>query len=221
MILFFSSCGVVEHPLYFGLILPLSFISVIHFILSICILSKINRYHRELSTSNPTDSPRKTFGTTKAKYSIAIITTTFITFYFSFIFGQLSTNPRLQNYSVFLQIAFTIAVIAQGPLVFTYTLFLISSLKTLWIWKVFCCKSMRPMGVDNTNADLPPTTDTSAQSSQAATLNFTMKESKDKGSKMIATNTNPAYETVMLRRKKEEYTMTENELYGIRKKQGI
>ena len=75
------------------------------------------------------------------------------------------------------------------------------------------------MGID---ADLPPTTDTSAQSSQVATLNFTMKESKDKGSKMIATNTNPAYEPVMLRRKKEEeYTMTENELYGTRKKQGI
>ena len=216
MILFFSSCGVVKQPLYFGLVLPLSFISIIHFILSICILSKSNQYHRELSTSNPTDSPRKTFGSTKAKYSIAIITTTFITFYFSFIFGQLSTNPQLQNYSVFLQIAFAIVVIAQGPLVFIYTLFSISSLKTLWIWKVLCCcKSMRPMGID---ADLPPTTDTSAQSSQVATLNFTMKESKDKGSKMIATNTNPAYEPVMLRRKKEEYTMTENELYGIWKK---
>ena len=74
------------------------------------------------------------------------------------------------------------------------------------------------MGVDNIITDLPPTTDTSAQSSQAATLNFTMKESKDKGSKMITTNTNPAYEPVMLRRKKEEYTMTENELYGILKK---
>ena len=31
---------------------------------------------------------------------------------------------------------------------------------------------------------------------------------------MIATDTNPAYESVMLRRKKEEYTMTENQLYG-------
>ena len=219
MILFFSSCGVVEQPLYFGLVLPLSFIYVIHFILSICILSKINRYHRELSTSNPTESPRKAFGTTKAKYSIAVITTTFITFYFNFIFGQLSINPQLQNYSAFLQIAFTIVAIVQGPLVLIYTLFSISSLKSLWIWKVFCCcNSMRLMGVDNIITDLPPTTDTSVQSSQAATLNFTMKKSKDKGSKMITTNTNPAYEPVMLRRKKEEYTMTENELYGILKK---
>jgi hypothetical protein len=216
----YYSCGVVEQPLYFGLVLPLTFICVVHFTLSICILSKINRYHHDLSTSNPTDSPRIKLGTTKAKYSIAIITITFITFYFGFIFGQLSTNPRLQKHSRYFQIAFAIVAVAQGPLVFTYTLFSISNLKSLWIWKIFwCCKSVRLTGVntiDNIITNLPPTTDTSAQFSQA---NFTTKESssKDKGSKMIATDTNPAYESVMLRRKKEEYTMTENELYGILK----
>jgi hypothetical protein len=61
--------------------------------------------------------------------------------------------------------------------------------------------------IDNIVADLPPTTDTSAQFSQA---NFRkQQQGQFKGSKMIATDTNPAYESVMLRRKKEEYTMTE------------
>ena len=117
-----------------------------------------------------------------------------------------------------IQVALAIVTATQGPLLFTYKLISISSLKTLWIWKIIlfcCCKSKR----DNNIIDIAaPTTDTSAQSSQAATLNFTIKaSSKHKGSKMIATDTNPAYESVMLRRKKEEYTMTENELYGILK----
>ena len=116
-----------------------------------------------------------------------------------------------------IQVALAIGTATQGPLLFTYKLISISSLKTLWIWKIIlfcCCKSKR----DNTIDIAAPTTDTSAQSSQAAILNFTIKaSSKHKGSKMIATDTNPAYESVMLRRKKEEYTMTENELYGILK----
>lgn len=188
-------------------------VGAIHFILTICILSKISRYHQELSTNSPTDSPRSKFGMTKAKYSIAIITTTCITFYFGLVFGLLSTNPQLRKHSTFVQIAFAMVTIIQGPLVFTYTLFSIGSIKTLWIRKVlFCCKMTRVSTIDI--ADLPPTTDTSAHSSQAAT--FTIKESrKHKESKMIPTTTNPAYEPVMLRRKKEEYTMTENELYGI------
>lgn len=208
------SCGVIEQPLYFGLVLPLAIVCVIHFILTVCILSKIDRYHHELSTNNPTDSPRSKFGTTKAKYSIAIITTTFITFYFGLVFGLLSTNPRLRKHSTIVQIAFAMVTVVQGPLVLTYTLFSIGSIKTLWIRKVlFCCKSTRVSTIDDI-ADLPPTTDTSAHSSRAAT--FTIKESrKHKESKMIPTNTNPAYESVMLRRKKEEYTMTENELYGV------
>ena len=189
-------------------------VGAIHFILTICILRKISRYHQELSTNNPTDSPRSKFGTTKAKYSIAIITTTCITFYFGLVFGLLSTNPQLRKHSTFVQIAFAMVTIIQGPLVFTYTLFSIGSIKTLWIRKVlFCCKMTRVSTIDIT--DPPPTTDTSAHSSQAAT--FTIKESrKYKESKMIPTNTNPAYESVMLRRKKdsEEFTMTENELYG-------
>ena len=80
-------------------------------------------------------------------------------------------------------------------------------------WKVFCCKLTRISTIDVSIADLPPTTDTSAHSSQAAM--FAINEnSKYKGSKTIPTDTNPAYESVMLRRKREEYTMTKNELYG-------
>lgn len=184
-----------------------------NFVLVVLNLSKINRYHRELSTSNPTDSPRSKFGTTKARYSITIITTTFITFYIGLIFWLLSTHPRLQNYSTFVQIAFALVTVAQGPLLFIYALCSISNVRTLWIWKVFCCKLTRISTIDVSIADLPPTTDTSAHSSQAAM--FAINEnSKYKGSKTIPTDTNPAYESVMLRRKREEYTMTKNELYG-------
>ena len=203
------SCGVIEEPLYIGLVLPLAFICVIHFTLSIYILSKINRCRRELSTNSPTDSPRSKFGTRKAKHSITIITTTFITFYFGLVFGLLSTNPQLRKYSTSLQIAYAIVVATQGPLLFTYTLFSVGSLKTLWIGKIAsfcCCKSVRVNTIDVTD----PQTDTSAHSSQAAT--FTIQESVKH--KTIATNTNPAYASVMLRRKREEYTMTENDLYG-------
>ena len=195
------SCGIIEQPLYFGLILPLAIVCVINFVLIVLNLSKINRYHQELSTSNPIGSPRSKFGTTKARYSIAIITTTFITFYVGLSFWLLSTHPRLHKYSTFIQIAFAVVTIVQGLLLFIYALCSVrSGVRTLWIWKMFCCKSTR-ISTINVLADLPQITDTNAHSSQAATLT-------------INTDTNPAYKSVMLRRKKEEYTMTKNELYG-------
>ena len=200
------SCGVNEQPLYFGLILPLAIIFVIHFILSVLNLSKINQYH----LSNSTDSPRSKFGTRKAKHSITIITTTFITFYLGIMFGLLSTNPLLRTYSTLIQIAFAVITTVQGPLLLVYALCSIGSFR---IWKMLCCKSRRVTTTDGSIADLPPTTDTSAHSSQAATFTINESSKHKKDSKMIPTNTNPAYASVMLRRNKE-FTMTKNDLYG-------
>ena len=199
-----------EWPLYIGLVLPLAIICIIHFIVNVLIWRKISR-KKEFLTSNLTDSPRLKLGTTKIKYSTAVINVSFVTFYTALIFEFLAVDSRLQQYSTFIQIAFAIITTAQGPLIFVYTLCSNHGIKTFSVCKT-CCRSTRvtlAVNIDN----LSPTTETSTHSLQMAT--FVISESeKQKESKVIATDTNPAYATVMLRRKRDEYVMTDNELYG-------
>lgn len=132
-------------------------------------------------------------GQNKMKLIAISIITTFV-FYVSWSIGMLSINPHLNKHASHLQIAFAISVSIQGILVFLWSIFANDNTKTFWIRRVL-------------------------QWIECKRINFCWKgkESSDshgRGKKktVIPTETNEAYESVLLY--KHKIKVSPNDAYG-------
>ena len=196
-----GSCGVTDQPLWFVLILPLAIIGSIHFVTISLLFYKlviIKKYHFE--TRNAIFSSLN-FCSKQLRVVILVAVMSF-TFYSSFIFGLLAVNHHLNQYSEFIQATYSILIITQGPLLFVYVLYSVKDAKAFWTCKILGYNSSIAISHDT---------------SHTSTIEASNETRSCKRSKVIPTNTNPSYQTVVLRLKKDQFNMTENEVYAITK----
>ena len=219
----FNSCGVVEFPLWIGLVLPLGIVFIIHCISNILIVGKIltmsNMNVVVNHSRNSNDSQQLLFNDSKKQnFTIVMLNILFFAIYAGLICGLLSVHRGLIKYSQSFQVLYAILTITQGSLLFSYML-CSTDLKTS-----MCCRSSRNRTVIEHNICSTPTTDTSTaiehnipttETTSASLIVEESRKCKKSKNKVIPTETNPAYETVIFIRKKEQVEMTENPLYSV------
>ena len=177
-------------PLWFGLVLPLGLIGVLHFILLSLLLIKVmyNNYCNSLNLNSDWHESSSMKNTKLASTAI-VFTLVSCAVYSGCVFGLLFVHPQLEQYSKTFQITFSICVTSQGVLIFTYFLYFSDNTSKFWISHL------------------------KANNFKSLILCVRCNGSQQ-NTNVISTNTNEAYESVRIRRRNERYTVTENEAYG-------
>ena len=182
--------------MWYGLFLPLAIISIFHISINVLLLNKT------ICKMFKRDNSQHQMNSTVSGYSIIVLNIMCPVFYLGFVCGLLSTYPELEG-SQWIQVLFTVCTALQGPLFLGYISCSLAAVRNFWK-KFLCCKTSEIStcisGVCRP-CDCP----------QWVTTNNGRRE--ESGDTFISTRTNEAYETVVLRRKKDEYIMTENTLY--------
>lgn len=135
------------------------------------------------------------------------------------IFYILSVSPQLREQSEILQALLAFFTSAQGVLVFAYCICSNSEAQTFWTPRKWCFRptALKISHLFATNTDLKDANSAIREPKHFTSLfHGTTKAvaSGGKGNKVIATDTNPAYEMVVLHNKKNKYTITPNEAYA-------
>ena len=196
----------VEWPLWFGLVLPLGLIIVANLVIVTFLLSIINVTHSKLSMCRIVhqDNNMK-----KLRTVIVIAIHLSLFSHLEWIFGLLSINSYLYKQSESFQVIFSILVLAHGVLTFVYILCSNDDAKVFWMT---LCKTNFSRNMDDDNC----TTENSVEHSSLSFTRFKIAESES-DTENIATESNQAYKTVRIQKKKEMCItpMTKNEAYQI------
>ena len=191
----FHSCGVIEYPLWLGLVLPLAVLFIFHVtanaFLLIYMLSK-----RETS--------QRWNNSTIFRSSIIVLNFMCPIFYLGFVCGALLTYPTLEG-SQWIQVLFAISTFFQGLLLFSYVLCSIAAVRKFW------SNLIRRKGPEM-YASIREACCGSPCGGACNTDSMCRSRAGD-DDMFISTGTNEAYETVMLRRAKDQYAMTQNPIY--------
>lgn len=220
----------VESPLWFGLILPLGIICIVHFIINILLVIKAISTNSSKQSNNSTSSNKDNesidsqLSTSNVKSkrqkltAIVLVNIMYILFYIELLFELLSTNLRLANFSTSFQVPFALLTVTKGPLLFVYVFCCVPRVRKLWCrWRCF----VRTCFIDETDSipgieEQSCATGSSSLSSSKWTVDET--EGRDSKSMAIATETNQAYEAVIAIRRRDakadQYDMTDNPLYA-------
>lgn len=133
------------------------------------------------------------------KVTIILMIIMYATLYVGILFELLSVNPYLSVYSNICQILVTILTFIQGPLFLLYTFRILCNSRVLW--NTLCRHARRLKRFCQRN-------ETNTLSSSSGNR---------RNNRVIPTDTNQAYQTVMLHnvrmKKEQQYNMTKNAVY--------
>lgn len=136
--------------------------------------------------------------------SLTVLTLKLICLFGGWSFCLLSISPQLSGHSQSLQALFAMFTFPQGILVFVYCVCSNGEAKNFWTFKRSCLKR-----VDHTGNTKPKHFTSLVLIKLKKLMNCTEQKN------VIPTDTNQAYHTVVLHNMKSQYSMTNNDSYGL------